>query len=508
MKKISRRSFLAVCGAMAATAALTACGGSSASTAGTAASGSTAGSTAGSAASGEVFELKLSTTQTDTSMIYQGLQAAADKVAEDTDGHVKVTIYPSSQLGGEEDMIDQALQGMGIAVLTDAGRLSSYVNDIGIMNMAYIVDNYEDGMKLMATDTFKGWDADLANNGICGLCYNYYDGARSFMGHKAYKTPADLKGAVIRTPGADPYVESISAMGATPYNIAWSEVYNGIQTKSIDGCEVQYTSAVSSKIYEVCEYVSKTEHINLFNMVICGQAWFDKLPAEYQEVMKKDFSDCAYNNAQDIIAAQADMEKTLTDNGMTIVEVDKDIFREAVKPAYEKLGWTELREQLYKEAGVEELIALILVAGIAVLVFVSALMRTIGHPLNWAQDVALIAFAWLIFLGSDVAMRGSGLIGVDLFVKKFPAGVQKVLDILFKVIIAAFLCVLIYYGYGMTTTGWARQITSLHISYSWVTMAVPVGSFFMLISTILNIIERVKTPAGQEVKHEAGRDVG
>ena len=53
----------------------------------------------------------------------------------------------------------------------------------------------------------------------------------------------------------------------------------------------------SSKLYEVCEYVSKTEHINLFNMVICGQAWFDKLPAEYQEVMKKDFHDCAYNNA-------------------------------------------------------------------------------------------------------------------------------------------------------------------------------------------------------------------
>ena len=60
----------------------------------------------------------------------------------------------------------------------------------------------------------------------------------------------------------------------------------------------------------------------------------------------------------------------------------------------------------------------------------------------------------------------------------------------------------------MTTSGSARQITSLHISYSGVTMAVPVGSFFMLISTILSIIERVKTPAGQEVKHEAGRDVG
>ena len=65
-----------------------------------------------------------------------------------------------------------------------------------------------------------------------------------------------------------------------------------------------------------------------------------------------------------------------------------------------------------------------------------------------------------------------------------------------------------YYKKTNNALLWARQITSLHISYSWVTMAVPVGSFFMLISTILNIIERVKTPAGQEVKHEAGRDVG
>ena len=106
-------------------------------------------------AADKTYELKLSTTQTDTSMIYAGMKAAADKILEDTDGHVKVTIYPSSQLGAEEDMIDQALQGMGIAVLTDAGRMSSYVNDMGILNMAYFVDNYEDGVKVMETATFQ-----------------------------------------------------------------------------------------------------------------------------------------------------------------------------------------------------------------------------------------------------------------------------------------------------------------------------------------------------------------
>ncbi len=255
------KKLLSVFLALSLTLALTACGGSGAPSGG----GSSGSSDASGGSSDEVYELKVPTTQTQTAMIYKGLQAAA---------------------------------------------------------------------------------------GLRVLCYNYYDGARSFMGPKEYKTPADLKGVVCRTPGADPYVKSIEALGATAYNVAWSEVYNSIQTKAIDACEVQYTSAVSSKIFEVCDYVSKTEHINLFNFVVCGEAWFNKLPAEYQQILKDDFFSCAYDNAQEIIAAQADLEQQLVEGGMTIVDVDLDAFKEAAKTAYEQLGWTELREQVYQEAGI------------------------------------------------------------------------------------------------------------------------------------------------------------
>ena len=155
----------------------------------------------------------------------------------------------------------------------------------------------------------------------------------------------------------------------------------------------------------------------------------------------------------------------------------------------------------------EELIALLLLAGITILVFVSALMRYIKMPLNWAQDVALVAFAWMIFTGSDVAIRGSGLIGIDIIAKHFPAGVRKSLVIVFKVIIMAFLCVLVVNGYTMTLTSWARQITTLHISYGWVYLSVPVGALLMLISTAIKLVERVRTPAGQEIAHEEGRDL-
>ena len=156
----------------------------------------------------------------------------------------------------------------------------------------------------------------------------------------------------------------------------------------------------------------------------------------------------------------------------------------------------------------EELIALLLLAGITILVFVSALMRYIKMPLNWAQDVALVAFAWMIFTGSDVAIRGAGLIGIDIIIKHFPAVVRKALDIIFKIIIIGFLCVLVVNGYTMTVTSWARQITTLHISYSWVYLSVPVGAFLMIISTTIKLVERIRTPADQEVVHEQGRDLG
>lgn len=143
----------------------------------------------------------------------------------------------------------------------------------------------------------------------------------------------------------------------------------------------------------------------------------------------------------------------------------------------------------------EEIIANALLFGIMILVFAAAMFRTAGFPLNWAQDAALVAFAWMIFLGSDIAVRGPGLIGIDLLVKRFPKLLQKTMDIVFKIIIIGLLGVLVVFGFQMVVNGWAREITTLHISYSWVTLAVPVGSFFMIISTLIRLVESVKKPA-------------
>ncbi|MBQ6373577.1 MAG: TRAP transporter small permease [Clostridia bacterium] len=144
---------------------------------------------------------------------------------------------------------------------------------------------------------------------------------------------------------------------------------------------------------------------------------------------------------------------------------------------------------------VEQWIALLLLAGITLLVFVAALARTFNHPINWAQDAALVMFAWMCFLGGDIAIRTTGLIGVDLFVNKFPKAVQKGIDILFKLIIMVFLVVLAVYGYQYVVGYAKRMITTLNISYAWVTASVPVGGALMFINTAINLVRSIRTPA-------------
>ena len=245
-------------------------------------------------------------------------------------------------------MIDQALQGMNIAVLTDAGRLSSYVHDMGIMNMAYFVNKYDDGCKVMETETFKGWDEALAQEGLRGLCYNYYDGARSFCGHAPWTKPEDLKGVVIRTPGAAPYSKSIEALGATAYNIGWGEVYNGIQTKAIDGCEAQFTSLVSSKIYEVCEIEKGAKVVVVEDLISTGGSSLKAVAAlrEYGVEVIGMVASFTYGFPV--------AEKAFEEAGVKLITLSNydAVVEEAAKTAYEQLGWTELREQLYKEAGI------------------------------------------------------------------------------------------------------------------------------------------------------------
>ena len=102
------------------------------------------------------YNIKMSTQLSEGSPFVNGFYAWADAVKARTDGKVQIEVYTSAALGSDEDVIEQALQGANVAVLTDCGRMGNYVKEMGILNAAYFADSYDEMEKFMQTDTFKG----------------------------------------------------------------------------------------------------------------------------------------------------------------------------------------------------------------------------------------------------------------------------------------------------------------------------------------------------------------
>lgn len=299
----------------------------------------------------KVYELRMSTQLADTSPMVDGFKKWAEAVDERTDGHVQIEVFTSAQLGSDEDVIEQALQGTNVAVLTDGGRMSNYVHDIGIIGMPYLVDSYEELTSVTETDTFAGFDDDFEGQGIRILAYNWYDGPRNFYTNKEISSPADLNGQRVRTPGAPVWSKSVEALGATPVDMPWPDSYNALQSKAIDGVEVQSTSAYPASIWEVVTTMARTEHFHLANFIMVGEKWISTLPEEYQTILADEAKSAAAENALHVQEVAVDFEEKMVENGLTINDVDKTPFIEAAQKAYEELGFADLRDQIWSEIG-------------------------------------------------------------------------------------------------------------------------------------------------------------
>ena len=140
----------------------------------------------------------------------------------------------------------------------------------------------------------------------------------------------------------------------------------------------------------------------------------------------------------------------------------------------------------------EEFLFSFLFAVMVALVFSSAIARGIGKPLAWSLDVAQLLLCWTSLVGADVAFRHDKFIGLDLFTRKMPVKVQKVLEIVVLVLMQVAFCIFIYYGVMLSIKSWKRSFQTLPISYSFITIALPVMSTLMTLTNVLKITDKVK----------------
>lgn len=281
------------------------------------------------------------------------LQVAAEgfkKAVEGrTQGKLVVELYPSSQLGDTQDMMDGAAAGANIGTFVEASRVSVHVPEFNVLIAPYAFTTVDDLAKFVQTPTFAGWNDRLRQKtGLTLLSFNWYQGPRHLLTKKAVAKPADLSGVKMRTIGQPLWVETIRSMGASPTPMPWAEVYPALQTGVIDGAEAQPAAIWGAKLHEVVSHVTLTSHIHLMSGLIVSDKWLQSLPADFRNIVTEE----SRRWGDSALKANVDGAKKIFDDirkaGVKVENIDVAPFREAVKPVYAKMNLTAAVEDVRK----------------------------------------------------------------------------------------------------------------------------------------------------------------
>ena len=281
------------------------------------------------------------------------------KLAEErTKGRVKVEVYPNSSLfkDGEEM---EALQLGSVQML--APSVSKFgplgVREFEVFDLPFMFDNYDELHKVTGGAVGKQLFKKLESKGIVGLSY-WDNGFKVMSANKPLRKPEDMKGLKMRIQSSKVLDAQMRAFGALPQVMAFSEVYQAMQTGVVDGSENPPSNFYTQKMHEVQKYLTLTDHGVIEYAVIANKKFWDGLPADIRTALEgamKDSTtyanDIAKKENDDALAAVKASGKTEI---ITLTPQEKAAWKKAVvlvhKENESRVG-KDIIEAVYKEAG-------------------------------------------------------------------------------------------------------------------------------------------------------------
>ena len=222
------------------------------------------------------------------------------KLAEErTNGAVKVEVYPNSQLYKDKEEME-ALQMGSVHML--APSLAKFaplgVKEFELFDLPFIFDGYEQLHKITEGPVGKKLLDKLQPKGLLGLAY-WDNGFKVMSANKPLKTPEDCKGLKMRIQSSKILDAQMRALKAIPQVLAFSEVYQALQTGVVDGTENPPSNLYTQKMHEVQKYVTRTDHGYLGYAVIVNKKFWEGLPADIRTQLESALVD-ATKYANDI----------------------------------------------------------------------------------------------------------------------------------------------------------------------------------------------------------------
>ena len=264
------------------------------------------------------------------------------KLEKATNGRLSIQMYPSMQLGGEKEAIEQAQVGAIQFARVSLGVMGPVVDDLNVFNMPYLFRSTAHMQKVIDGPIGQELMDKVTNDPKAGLvALAFMDaGARSLYDtKKPIKNLADLKGMKFRVMGNPMFVDMMNSLGGNGVSMGYDQVFNALQTGVVDGAENNPPSFVFDNHYQVAKFYTIDEHLIVPEMLVFSKKTWNTLSKEDQALLVKFGREA---QAEERVL-WAKYEKDAMDKaraaGITITEIaDKKPFQDAVKPVWDKYG--------------------------------------------------------------------------------------------------------------------------------------------------------------------------
>lgn len=262
-------------------------------------------------------------------------------IEERSKGSIKVKIYPSSQLGSKNELIDQMLAGMGVITLADGAFYADRgVADLGIVFGPYLFSTWEQAWTLTSSDWWKSQLTLLEKKGLKVIAANWVYGDRHTLSKKPIRTPNDFNGLKIRVPNNLIQVKGMEVMGASPTPLPLGEVYTALQQGVVDAVENPLPVLYNGKFHEVAKYLTLDAHVKNFTTLVMGTKFFNKLTDEQKKILIDTAKEAGeFNNKLQAKLAD-EMIAKFKKEGVTVINVDLAAFKAKAQKFYELPDFT------------------------------------------------------------------------------------------------------------------------------------------------------------------------
>lgn len=273
-------------------------------------------------------------------------QRVADRVAELTDGEVKMEIYPAAQLGFANDMLSGLRLGTVEMFIGATTWLGAFETDMWISGTLYVFNDQEQARQMHESDTFKAIaNRMVENHGIRILAQNWDRGPRNFISTRPVATIEDLEGLKIRVPPQESWIENFKLAGAAATPMPLSETFTGLQQGIVESTEQASNWLYGNKYHTIANNLSRTKHNYEETGVMISEPVFQSLTEEQREAIVQAINEVSGWHNEQVAIQIAEAEEKMAAEGINIIDVDipawKEHFRSNFDTIVEIVGYSE-----------------------------------------------------------------------------------------------------------------------------------------------------------------------